>query len=272
MIRSSIEAVKNEQRRNYAVARFLESCKNVSGSLFVEKRNEQKYYKRKYYENGIQHTDYLGKVNDTATKEFVGAKFRQAFLTVVKKNIDAIELFTHSYVPVTLNAVYGELDPIYREVSIDFFLDERLEAIKEWAHADYPKNPAPIKKPNIACDGTITRSKGECIWYNLLISAGLPFRYDCAVKVIDDLGRERWRYIDFLILCCDGTLIGIEHLGMLQDPTYGIEFSMKLREYQRVGFVSGSTLFITSDNEDSTVDSRAIKELVGLLTERFYRV
>ena len=175
-----------------------------------------------------------------------------------ERNIAAIDLFIHSYNPVTLDAVYGELDPVYKEVSIDFFLDEKLEISKAWAHADYQKNPAPIKKPNITCDGTIVRSKGECIWYNYLVAAGLPFRYDYAFKVIDDLGRERSRHIEFLILCCDGTLIGIEHLVFLQDPSYGNDFLTKLREYQRVGYVSGSTLFITSDNEDYTIDGRAI--------------
>ena len=271
MIRSSLRFVKSEQRRNYEVLKKLEQFEPVTGSIFGEDKNGHTYYKRKYRDHHKQCTEYLGKASDEKTLEFVQAQFRQAFLVLVRRNIEAIKRFLNEYTPITTQNIYRLLPPIYWEAGGEFYFDRQLEEIKAWAKVNYPRNPAPINNPNIACDGTVVRSKGECIWYNCLVAAGLPFRYDCPVKVIDDMGRERIRYVDFLILCCDKTRIGIEHLGLLQDPTYGNDFSAKLREFQRVGLVLGSTLFVTSDYGDSTIDGQSIQELVEYLTERFYR-
>lgn len=271
MIRSSLRFVKNEQKRNYEVAQKLEQFETVTGALFQGEKNGHTYYKRKYSEKQKRRTEYLGSSGNEATKEFVRARFRQAFLVLVRRNIEAIKRFLDEYTPITTQNIYRQLPPIYWEAGGEFYLDRQLEEIKAWAKVNYPRNPAPINNPNIACDGTVVRSKGECIWYNCLVAAGLPFRYDCPVKVIDDMGRERIRYVDFLILCCDKTRIGIEHLGLLQDPSYGNDFSTKLREFQRAGFVLGSTLFVTSDFADSTIDGQAIQELVEYLIERFYR-
>ena len=50
------------------------------------------------------------------------------------------------------------------------------------------------------------RSKGECIWYNLMLERGILFRYDCAVEIIDQYGNTKTLYPDFLIMCLDDDL------------------------------------------------------------------
>ena len=59
-------------------------------------------------------------------------------------------------------------------------------------HETYEKNPREYPRTvNIAKDGTRVRSKSECIVYNALLDAGIPFRYDpvMSFRIVDSDGR-----------------------------------------------------------------------------------
>lgn len=272
MIRSCIDAVKRELLHHYKLISLLEKqdYSFANGTLCKERKKGCIYYTKKYYINKVAHHEYLGTADSPKTRGYVKSRFCQKLLGILKNNVKAIERFLQNYTIVTSEAVYKLLPPLYTELGYEFYVDTRLEEIKEWAR-NYDRNPRPINKPSIACDGTIVRSKGECIWYNLLFAAGLPFRSDAALIVTDDYGNEITLYPDFMIQCYDGTIIIIEHLGMLTTPEYALAFANKLRYLLRAGFVLGSTLFITSDTCEGTQDSQAIQELIGFLQERFYR-
>ena len=50
----------------------------------------------------------------------------------------------------------------------------------------------------------------------MLYYAGIPFRYDSPLTVIDEWGNEKTVYPDFLIQCYNGSFIIIEHFGGFQ--------------------------------------------------------
>ena len=119
-------------------------------------------------------------------------------------------------------------------------------------------------------DGTRMRSKGECIWYNLLRKRGILFRYDCAVTFVDQYGKRKTWYPDFMILCFDGTIILIEHLGGMGDLSYAMDFGEKSYWYFQEGFILGKNYFVTSDDLNYGTDSQMIARHVDRIEEMFY--
>ena len=272
MIQSSMKAVKDELRQNYEVIQILERNTDFTpGCLCKDKRGNAIYYKRKYREEGVQQIKYLGKASSQATKDFVGSRFRQALLQLLEENNTAIERFLREYKPVTMETVYGMLSPNYAEIGIEPFLDKRLEELKTWAAKKYPRNPRPMPDyASVTRDGTKVRSKGECIWYNELLYAGIPFRYECAVKVLDDNGEEQIIYPDFLILCYDGSFILIEHLGLMKKVGYSNTKANQARWLHNIGFDFGTNLFITSDNSHGATNTESIRDTLLLVEKRFW--
>ena len=121
-----------------------------------------------------------------------------------------------------------------------------------------------------AGEGTRMRSKGECIWYNLLRGRGILFRYDCAVTFVDQYGKQKTWCPDFVILCFDGTIILIEHLGGMGDLSYAMDFGEKSYWYFQEGFILGKNYFVTSDDPDYGTDSQMIARHVDRIEEMFY--
>ena len=149
--------------------------------------------------------------------------------------------------------------------------EHRYEEIRKWAQAPYPKNPYPFPdSENYAKDGTRLRSKGECIWYNLMQERGILFRYECEVKIVDRNGKTKILYPDFMVLCYDGTMIIIEHLGGMGERSYAIDFGEKSCWYFQKGFVLGKNYFVTSDDPNHGTDSQMIARLVDRVEEMFY--
>ena len=159
----------------------------------------------------------------------------------------------------------------YRRAAQENSFNKRYEELKAWANAPYEKNPFPFPEAeNYAKDGTRLRSKGECIWYNLLQERGIVFRNECKMVFWDKEGNEKVFYPDFLIQCFDGTLIIIEHLGKLGDLGYAIKFGEKCHYYLLDGYVLGRNFFVTSDDKHYGTDSAIIAQTVAHIERLFY--
>lgn len=274
MIRSSIGAVKNELRRNYEVINILENIglEESDGTLDKYKKEGQLYYRRKTVKNGVAQVEYLGKADSEKVLQYYKERFLKILYDIVKKNIASMETFLKNYIPVTRETVYKRLPKTVSELGDYVFLDEQVDALWEWAKEEYETNDMPKKYPRETVNGSEVRSVGECGVYNACYLAPLPFRYECALVVEDDLGELRVIYPDFMFKCLDGTIIILEFMGLLKDPKYGSDQAARLRWLQKAGFVLGSNLFLVGTGVDGTIDTEAINDLVEYLKERIYRI
>lgn len=104
-----------------------------------------------------------------------------------------------------------------------------------------------------------------------ILRAGIPFRYECKITVVDENGWEVELCPDFMIQCYDGTMIIIEHLGGLKSAKYRSDLTAKLYYYQKKGYVIGDNLFLTSDDADHNTSSEMIARKVQEIEKMFYR-
>lgn len=140
---------------------------------------------------------------------------------------------------------------------------------RDWINANYLKNPAAFAASHIAITGEIVRSKSELIIYDLLVKYGVPFRYECAIRLTDLNGLEVVRYPDFTILLADGSYLYWEHLGMLSDERYLNGTMAKLALYHKNGMTAGDNLILTSDSADGSINAEEIARIIeGLILPR----
>ena len=266
------EAIKVEQRRIQRLIDLSQTSNNGRGCLRLQEHSGQIYgYERWQKKGEPERKVYLGPLESDAVRQLCSVKLKEKRLVRLRQNQKLLEKLEKEYQAYDFESIVAEMPKAYRQAAKNDSFDQRYEEIRRWAEAPYPKNPFPLPDAeNRAKDGTILRSKGECIWYNLMQERGILFRFDCEIEIIDSHGNAKKLYPDFLIMCFDGTLIIIEHLGRMGDLSYAMGFGEKSYWYFQKGFVLGKNYFITSDDLNYGTDSQMIARLVDRIEEMFY--
>ena len=269
------DAIKNEQRR---IQRLIELSLDEKldddkrGKLYLMKQKDKYYAYERWRGNGEPEKKvYLGSLDSDPVRELFAIKYKEQKLARLQYDQELLDKIEQKYRPYDWNSIVYDMPKPYRMAAKGDIYNQRYEEIRAWAEADYPKNTYPFPDTEIyAKDGTRLRSKGECIWYNLLQERGVLFRYDCEIEFIDKQGETRKLCPDFLIMCLDGTMIIIEHLGRMGDVGYAIRFGESSYWYFQSGFVLGKNYFVTSDEPNYGTDSQVIARLVEKIEAMFF--
>ncbi|HEV2682714.1 MAG TPA: AAA family ATPase [Rhodanobacter sp.] len=110
--------------------------------------------------------------------------------------------------------------------------------------------------------GHLVRSKSELVIANMLFQRGIAYEYERVCDGIAAPGRLR---PDFSFVTADGDLIVWEHLGMLSRPDYRRGWEWKREWYARNGFVEGKTLFMSTEDAESGLDSARLRETAEII-------
>lgn len=99
---------------------------------------------------------------------------------------------------------------------------------------------------------------------NLLINAGVEFEYERKYEGEETGG---YRLPDFSFVDAAGDIIILEHLGMLNKPSYREEWEIKKKFYEDNEIFEGERLFITKDDEYGGIDSKEIEKVIEKIKE-----
>ena len=106
--------------------------------------------------------------------------------------------------------------------------------------------------------GHKVRSKSELVIADALYRNSIDYEYER--KYLSD---EGWKTRpDFTFVDAAGNLILWEHLGLLHEEKYAVDWARKRKDYLAVGFVEGKTLFTTRDDERGGLDAREIQNVI----------
>lgn len=273
--------IENEKRRIESILARLDAgdaaADSSSGCTVIKvKRGGGTYFYSRQSENGVRKTRYLGKINSAELAEIKERELNRRLAKILKADLHVLDLLARRYKGFSIKELESILPSALRDVPACCSFDAAYARIREWAGADYKRNTTPFTGRRIyAADGTRVRSKGECIWYNLLLDAGVPFRYDPVLDWIDELDDDGYHVVvspDFHIKCCDGREILVEHAGFLKRIKYGMDLVHKIRIYMQHGFTLGDNLIITSDDIDGGTDSVVISKYVQEIAARVFRI
>lgn len=251
-----------------------DSVRPVSASIVSREVKGSTYYLKSVKRNGKRSQTYLGDRSSSKLLQTARAAYKKRLMDLIDHNIKVIKQTLSKYRFYHKAAVIAALSPALIDVPFNTEFSTVMKRLFEWANADYDRNTREFgNKVILAKDGRRVRSKSECVIYNILLDAGIPFRYDSIItlkRIRPDGTIETFQESpDFLILCPDGSEIIIEHAGKLDSLQYAETLAKKLQLYQLNGFILGYSLFVTSDEVLGGLNSKEITAMIKTISVRF---
>ena len=116
--------------------------------------------------------------------------------------------------------------------------------------------PYPEKLLHVTLAGIKVRSKSEALLVNLFFIYHVHFEYEKEIK----LGNTKF-FPDFTITAPDGRIYYWEHLGMLENEDYSLNWARKQAIYMRNGISEGNGLITTRDTKGIFNEEDAIYKI-----------
>ena len=187
-------------------------------------------------------------------KKVLKASIREA--EVLKKTLD-------KYPAVLAEDVYDHLSDERKKI-VKPIVTPIEQFVKEWQERPYvPKKISEDVPIFETLRGERVRSKSEQIIADRLYLAGIPYKYECPLRV----GNKVY-HPDFTILRrSDRKEIYLEHCGKLDDPKYTKDNLPRINDYILHGFGLGDKLFLSFESSTVPLDVRVIDKMI----EEYFR-
>lgn len=126
----------------------------------------------------------------------------------------------------------------------------------EWSQSNFEQNPKyPEQLIHKTISGNMVRSKSEVLIDMMLHMNRIPFRYECALHLDNNI-----IYPDFTIRHPHtGNLFYWEHFGLMDDPLYCKNACSKLALYSSAGIIPSINLITTYETHDHPLTSETIE-------------
>ncbi len=191
-------------------------------------------------------------------------KYDVSFIKEAEKELKIIQKFLDSYYERISGILSDFPQDIKSNLDVVDMSDEDYALC--WQQVSFvPKPMGNDVAYHITLKGERVRSKSEEIIANALFSKGIPYRYECPVK----LKNGYVVHPDFTILDIRNRReVFLEHLGKMDDPEYvngknGNNGNMwKFREYERSGINLGKNLLVTYESSKDPLNSRIVEEFI----------
>ena len=219
-------------------------------------------YDKRVTKNGKRITVRLGGADNKEVILIKQKKFDKEMLKVLRKNRKLLEKVNGKLHPYDPDSIDELLELLYRDQS--GLVDKAAGIVEpaEWNRIT-KRNDYPFPDDcNVAPDGMKTRSKSELIIYCIIKGYRVVFKYDMEIVLRNDAGEMVKVCPDFIILCNDGSMIIIEHLGKLDDDDYLANALRRIHLYLINGYKLNETLFLTADSMNGKINAEAVDELI----------
>ena len=135
---------------------------------------------------------------------------------------------------------------------------------QKWMEAPYKRKPFKKDMPEFyTTKGERVRSKSEIIIADRLRANGIPYRYECPLKV-----GKKIIHPDFTILrMSDRKILYHEHCGKMDDPKYIEDMLTRGKDYSLEDILLGDRLFYTFESDTTPLDVA----MLDMLIKKHYR-
>ncbi len=203
--------------------------------------------------------EYITKKNSIIAELLANKEYADKLLPKAKKELDEIDRYLEFLDHDRADSVYAKLKSGRKSIVSPILLDEETSR-QLWNAQRYEqslKYPEHLKFSTRR--GDLVRSKSEALIANIYFEFGIPYRYECALTLKDNVVC----YPDFTLLdTAHRRIMYHEHLGRLDNPDYLAEQMWKYRMYQKNGIYTGKNLIITGETNDHPFDSELFRSNV----------
>lgn len=135
------------------------------------------------------------------------------------------------------------------------------EYAQKWMNTPYKRKPFKKGMPKFyTLKGECVRSKSEAMIADRLFARGIPYRYECPLKVGNKIIHP-----DFTILrMSDRKILYHEHCGKMDDADYKENMVERANDYSEAGIVLGDRLFYTFESDVTPLDIRTLDRITEM--------
>ena len=190
-------------------------------------------------------------------------EYDRKLIDYATKRISGIHKFLKLYEATSLDKLYKKIHLGRKKLIKKIYISDD-EYARRWQSTPYIKKEMQDDGREIYTEkGEKVRSKSEKIIADKLYSLGIPYRYECQLKLEGNVIL----YPDFTILKMPQRKeVYLEHLGMLDDSEYLESTLWKLNVFEKNGIYLGDSLVLTHETGKHPLNS---KVLDGMLRSWF---
>ncbi len=209
---------------------------------------------------------YIPKSEKKKLKEMANREYREKLLTVVRENIRKLERLKkcYTYDFSAPEAVYTNLHPARKHLVTPLILPKE-EYIRRWQDEPYERweiADEDVRGVFITERGERVRSKSEKIIADALYRNGVPYKYECPLKL--RRGRQmvqvRPDFTALSLLTMEEMII--EHLGMMDDEQYFLKSMDKIDLYEKNGYLIGQKLLLLHETMEHPLDTTVMEKYI----------
>lgn len=272
---TSKKAVEYDLEQHYRLQKqYLDKCDELSGTdgfLIKEKktRSGKPFYSIK--KPGDSRYIYAGNADTSEVQKIRENRLYKETLIVIERNIRAMEDFLSVYRETRVENITELLPRVYKlphdavrmslEPEVDNWLKEK-QKIKD----SYPVfNPAGLTCR--AFDGTMMRSRAECVHYEAFFLYDVPSIFELPYETANDVLSPDFTALDVFTMESKA----FEHLGnwfhkdLVKRRQYRTESIDRWDQFRQLGFVPEVNLLLTFGSGDSSFDAQAIHRKIAML-------
>ena len=247
---------KREELLSRTIDRLDEKIDSLpEGSIRVKHKAGTFHY---LYYQGDKTIKYLRKNDSETIKNLIQKKYLKLVQKAAKQEVKALSKAIELYPKTRMERVYEELPSELKEHALPIIPDDDQFAAKWQAE---PFKPKPFRKdaPKLyTLKGERVRSKSEVIIADRLFAKGIPYKYECPLRVGNGILHP-----DFTILrMSDRKVVYHEHCGKMTDPEYTKDIPERANKYARIGIFQGDRLFYTFESAECPLDIEALNAFI----------
>lgn len=207
---------------------------------------------------------YMRKRDVPKIRKYLQKSYDEKILKLIRKEIKNIEYFLkHSKeINIKIKQAFsnnpGEVQNYINPIDCQ---DE--DYANYWKSIPYEKNPIPVPTTEYETNrGEYVRSKSELNIANFLSRAGIPYKYECQLK----LKNGSVVYPDFTILQTGSRkILYWEHRGMMDDREYTKNAVKKQKDYIKNGIIIGQNPIVTEETSINPLGTDEIQAIVNTI-------
>lgn len=227
-----------------------------SGRLKICHHGNKTYYY--FYEDRNSTPKLLNRNNTKLIADLAQRSYLERVLKVSKQEVSALDHALRAFPENVAEEIYDSLNAERRKLVKPITTPDE-QFIKEWLEKPYAHKP--IKEGQqvfYTSRGEIVRSKSEVIIADRLYANGIPYKYECPIKI-----GNITIHPDFTILrISDRKILYLEHNGMMGDPDYVEKMVSRVSLYNQAGIIQGDNLFLTFESEKTPFNIKSLDHMI----------
>lgn len=248
--------LKEQKRLKNEIQSVQSQLQSLPDGKLICARNQNRY---KWYVSDGHTKVYLPKKNQQLAEQLAAKKYLSALqndLLLEKKAIDSYLRNYHSDTQKAHQLLTDESE--YQKLLAPYF-KPKSHKINEWITCPYDTNTKyPEQLVHKTSSGHHVRSKSEAMIATFLYMNKIPFRYECALHLDQNVF-----YPDFTIKHPKtGATYYWEHFGMMDDPTYYRSAYNKMQFFNSYGIVPSIQLIITFETQKHPLSTELVRKII----------